>query len=111
MRSKAWSLAAPGFSAPESICPILKAPTQSTPAARSLCPCSFEVLDLLPQFFDLGLDFQRQAGDRQGFVFHAGRLGQHRVRFAMHFLQKKIQLLSQLTCTVQQSFKLLKVAL
>src|SRR5580704_1908758 len=101
MRSKAWSRAAREFSALAWTCPIPKAPTQSTPAARSLCPCSFDVLYLFPQFFDLRLDLQGQSGDGQRFAFDARRLGEHGVGFAMHFLQQKIQFLSQLARAVQ----------
>src|SRR6266404_9552436 len=110
MRSKASSRAVPGFAAPKSIFPILTAPTRSTPAAQSLSPCSFDVLYLLPQFLDLRLDLQRQAGDGQRLAFHAGRFGEHGVGLAMHLLQKKIQFLSQLPGAVQQLGELLQVA-
>src|SRR2546429_189821 len=86
-RSMAWFRAAPEFSAPAWIWPIPKAPKRSPPAEQFPCPCSFDVLYLLRQFFDLRFDFQRQSGDRQRFVFHAGRFGQQGVGFAMHFLQ------------------------
>src|SRR5229473_2581463 len=109
MRSKASSRAVPGFAAPKSIFPIPTAPTRSTPAAQSLSPCSFDVLYLLPQFFDLRLDLQRQARDCQRLAFDAGRFGQHRISLAMHFLQKKIQLLPQLARTVKQFPELLQV--
>src|SRR6266851_8816611 len=109
MRSRASCRAAPGFAAPKSIFPIPTAPTRSTPAAQSLSPCSFDVLYLLPQFFDLRLDLQRQARDCQRIAFHAGRLGQHGIRLAMHFLEKKIQLLPQFASTVKQFPELLQV--
>src|SRR3979490_1550522 len=110
MRSRASCRAAPGFAAPKSISPIPTVPTRSTPAAQSLSPCSFDVLYLLPQFLDLRLDLQRQARDCQRLAFDAGRFGQHRIRLAMHFLQKKIQLLPQLARTVKQFPELLQVA-
>src|SRR6266478_10045269 len=102
MRSKAWCPAVPGCAAPESIFPIPTAPTRSTPAARSQSACSFDVLHLLTQFFDLRLDFERHSRDRQRFAFHAGRLREHSVGLAMHLLQEKIQFLSQLSGSVQQ---------
>src|SRR6266446_7007557 len=110
MRSKASCREVPGCAAPESIFPNPTAPTRSTPAAQSLSPCSFDVLNLLPQFFDLRLDLQRQAGDGQRLAFHAGRFGEHGVGLAMHLLQKKIQLLPLLARTVQQLGELLQVA-
>src|SRR6266853_6978425 len=111
MRSRASCRATPEFAAPESTFPIPTVPTRSTPAARSQSPCSFDVLHLLPQFFDLRLDFERHSGDRQRFAFHAGRLGEHGVGLAMHLLQKKIQLLSQLAGAVQQRGELLQMTL
>src|SRR5260370_28662440 len=111
MRSKAWCPAAPEFAAPKSISPIPTAPTRPTPAARSESGCSFDVLHLLAQFFDLRLDFERYSRDRQRFAFHAGRLGEHGVCLAMHLLQKKIQFLSQLAGSVQQLGELLQVTL
>src|SRR5216683_5722109 len=110
MRSKASCRAVPGCAAPESIFPILTAPIRSTAAAQSLSPCSFDVLYLLPQFFDLRLDLPRQAGDGQRLAFHAGRFGEHGVGLAMHLLQKKIQLLAELAGAVQQLGELLEVA-
>src|SRR5258708_17891089 len=109
MRSKASCRAAPGCAAPKSLFPLPTVPTRSTPAAQSLSPCSFDVLYLLPQFLDLRLDLQRQARDCQRLAFDAGRFGQHRIRLAMHFLQKKIQLLPQLARTVKQFPELLQV--
>src|SRR6267154_6477429 len=111
MRSKASCREAPKYVAPKSISPIPKAPTQSTAAARSQSASSFDVLHLLPQFFDLRLDFQRHSGNRQRFAFHARRLRQHGVGFAMHLLQKKIQFLSELTRSIEQFGELLQVAL
>src|SRR6267378_628804 len=111
MRSRASCRATPEFAAPESIFPIPTVPTRSTPAARSQSPCSFDVLHLLPQLLDLRLDFERHSGDRQRFVFDAGRLGEHGVGFAMHLLQKKIQFLSQLACAIEKLGKLLQVTL
>src|SRR5260370_13787062 len=110
MKSKASSRAAPGFAAPKSIFPSPTAPTRSTPAAQSLSPCSFDVLYLLSQFLDLRLDLQRQSRDCQRLAFDAGRFGQHGIGLAMHFLQKKIQLLTQLSGSVQQLGELLQVA-
>src|SRR5260370_39078695 len=100
MSSKAWCRAVQGCAAPESIFTLPTAPIRSITAAQSLSRCSFDVLYLLPQFFDLRLDLQRQAGDGQGLAFHAGRFGEHGVGPAMHLLQKKIQLLPQLARTV-----------
>src|SRR5258708_5912424 len=111
MRPMASCPAAPGFAALMWIFPIPTAPTRSTPAARSQSACSFDVLHLLARFFDLRLDFQRYSGDRQRFAFHAGRLGEHGVGFAMHLLQKKIQLLPQLPGPVQELGELLQMAL
>src|SRR5260370_23255713 len=96
MRPKASCRAAPGFAALMWIFPIPTAPTRSTAAARSQSACSFDVLHLLPQFFDLRLDFERHSGNRQRFAFHARRLGEHGVSLAMHLLQKKIPFLPQL---------------
>src|SRR5713226_8772997 len=110
MRSKASCREVPECAAPKSIFPIPTAPKRSTAAARSQSPCSFDVLHLLPQFFDLRLDFQRYTRDRQRFAFHAGRLREHGVGLAMHLLQKEIQLLSQLAGSVQQLGELLQVA-
>src|SRR5260370_8763562 len=109
MRSKGWCRAVPGWAATEWIFPIPTAPIRSITAAQSLSRCSFDVLYLLPQFFDLRLDLQRQAGDGQGLAFHAGRFGQHRIRLTMHFLEKKIQFLTQLPGSVQQFGELLQV--
>src|SRR4029077_3917665 len=109
MKSKASSRAVPGFAAPKSIFPTPTAPTRSAPAAQSLSPCSFDVLYLLPQFLDLRLDLQRQSGDRQRFVFHAGRFGQQGVRFALHLLQKKIQFFSLLAVADEMLRKLLQM--
>src|SRR5712664_1850047 len=111
MRSRASCRATPEFAAPESIFPIPTVRTRSTPAARSQSPCSFDVLHLLPQFFDLRLDFQRHSGDRQRFAFDARRLRKHGVGFAVHLLQKKIQFLSELTRSIEQFGELLQVAL
>src|SRR5258708_8281617 len=111
MRSKASFPEVPEYAAPKSISPIPTAPTRSTAAARSQSACSFDVLRLLPQFFDLRLDFQRHSGDRQGFAFHAGRLRKHGIGFAMHLLQKKIQFFSELTRSIEQFGELLQVAL
>src|SRR5213594_1650109 len=105
MRSKAWCQEAPECAAPKSIFPIPTAPTRSTPAARSQSACSFDVLHLLAQFFDLRLDFERHSHDRQRIVFHAWRLGKHGVGLAMHLLQKKIQFLAQLAGAIQQDRK------
>src|SRR6266404_4530584 len=110
MRSKASCREAPEYAAPKSIFPIPTVPTRSTAAARSQSASSFDVLHLLPQFFDLRLDFQRHSGNRQRFAFHARRLREHGVGFAMHFLQKKIQLLPQLPSPVEQLGELLQVA-
>src|SRR5882757_722261 len=110
MRSKASCREAPEYAAPKSISPIPTAPTRSTKAARSQSASSFDVLHLLPQFFDLRFDFQRHFGDRQRFAFHAGRLREHGVGFAMHFLQQKIQLLPELPSPVEQLRELLQVA-
>src|SRR6266403_2371401 len=110
MRSRASCRAAPKFAGPKSISPIPTAPIRSTPTARSQSPCSFDVLYLLSQFFDLRLDFQRYSGDRQGLAFHAGRFREHGIGLAMHLLQKKIQFLSQLSGAVQQLGELLQVA-
>src|SRR5258708_35709187 len=101
MTSKAWCRAVPGCAALKSIFPIPTAPIRSTPAAQAQSACSFDVLHLLAQFFDLRLDFERHSGDRQRFTFHAGRLGEHGVGLAMHLLQKKIQLLARLADSVQ----------
>src|SRR6266853_901557 len=103
MRSKASCREAPEYAAPKSISPIPTAPTRSTKAARSQSASSFDVLHLLPQFFDLRCDLQR-------FAFHAGGLREHGVGFAMHFLQQKIQLLPQLPSPVEQLRELLQVA-
>src|SRR3989442_3390654 len=110
MRSRASCRADPGCVAPKWISPIPTAPTRSTAAARSQSRCSFDVLHLLPQFFDLRLDFQRYSGNRERFAFHARRLREHGVGFAMHLLQKKIQFFAQLAGTVQQLGELLQVA-
>src|SRR6266576_1272363 len=109
MISKEWSWEAPACAAPKSISPIPKAPTRSTPAARSQSACSFDVLHLLAQFFDLRLDFERHSHDRQRIVFHAWRLGEHGVGLAMHLLQKKIQFFSELAGAVQQLGELLQM--
>src|SRR6266568_3881856 len=101
MRSKASCREVPGRAEPKSIFPILTAPTRSTATARSRSACSFDVLHLLPQLFDLRLDFQRHSRDREGFAFHAWRLREHGVGLAMHLLQQKIQLLPQLPGSVQ----------
>src|SRR5579859_1542400 len=96
MRSKASSPASPKFSAPASIFPIPTGQKQSAPAGQALSPRSFDVLHLLPQFFNLGLDFQSQPGDGKGFAFDAGRFRKKRVGLAMHFLEEKVQLLPHL---------------
>ena len=50
-------------------------------------------LRLFAEFLDVGFNFQRQARNRQAFGFHARRLGKKRIRFPLHFLQKKIEFL------------------
>src|SRR5260370_28932833 len=110
MRSKASCREAPEYAPQKSIPPLPTAPTRSTAAARSQSPSSFDVLHLLPQFFDLRLDFQRHSSNRQRFAFHAGRLREHGVGLAMHFLQQKIQFLPELAGSVQQLGELLQVA-
>src|SRR6266446_4794638 len=107
MRSKASCREAPEYAPPKSIFPIPTAPTRSIAAARSQSRCSFDVLHLLPQFFDLRLDFQRDSSDCQCFAFHAGRLREHGVGLAMHLLQQKIQFLAELSGAVQQLGELL----
>src|SRR6202030_1065956 len=83
------------------------APTRSVPAAGQR---SFDVLNLLAQLFDLGLDFEREPRDFEPFRFVAWSLREKRVRFALHFLQKKIELLADVARIGEQRFELLHVA-
>src|SRR6266481_2447594 len=110
MRPKASFRATPKFSAPASISPNPMGPKQSGPAGQASSPRSFDVLHLLPQFFDLGLDFQSQAGDGERFTLDAGRFRKQRVCFAMHFLQEKVQLFPHLASAVQKPSELLEMA-
>src|SRR5882672_6664028 len=96
--------------APKSISPTLTGRKRSKPSARFPVPCSFDVLYLLAQFFNLRLDFEPEPGNRQCLIFHARRFRKHRVRFAMHFLQKKIELFAEFARPIQQFPELLKVA-
>src|SRR5271166_3148990 len=100
MKSRAWSPAVPKFSAPASIFPIPTGLKRSTPSAQSLSPCSFDVLHLLPEFFDVGLDLQREPHNGQRFRFHARSFREHGVGFAVHLLQKKIELLALFACAI-----------
>src|SRR5260370_28465686 len=110
MRSEASCRVTQEFAAPTSISPIPKAPTRQTAAARSESPCSFDVLHLLAEFFNLRFDFERDTGDGQSFTLDAGRLGEHGVGFAMHLLQKKMKFLSQLADSIQPRGKLRQLA-
>src|ERR1700760_2037722 len=110
MRSKASSPAIPGSSGPAWIFRSPTGPTRSESAARFRTRWSFDVLHLFAQFFNLGADFKRQRGDRQGFIFHAGRFREHGIGFAMHFLQEEIELLAEFASAVEQFRELLQVA-
>src|SRR5208282_1031902 len=108
--SKASCPAAPTPSAPASISPSPTARTRSRPAVQSRFPRSFDVLHLFPQFLDFRFDLQRDSRDCQGFAFHAGRLGKHGVRLALHFLEQEIEFLAEFAGAVQQLRKLLQMA-
>src|SRR5580698_6723059 len=101
MRSKASSPAIPESSGPAWISPSPTDPTRSKSTAHFRTRWSFDVLHLFAQFFNLGADFQRQRGDRQCFVFHARRFGEHGVRLAMHFLEQEIELLAEFAGAVK----------
>src|ERR1700722_595532 len=110
MRSKASSPAIPESSGPAWIFPSPTGRTRSKSAAHFRTRWSFDVLHLFAQFFNLGADFERQRGDGERFAFHSRRLGEHRVRFAMHFLEQEIEFLAELAGAVEQFCKLLQVA-
>jgi hypothetical protein len=96
--------------APKSIFPTPTVRKRSTPSDCFLCPRSFDVLYLLPQFFDFRFDFEAYSGNGKRFVFDARRLREHRIRLPMHFLQKKIQFLAKFSSPVEQLSKLLQMA-
>src|ERR1700676_3608635 len=102
MKPKAWCPAGPIPFGRESIFPTPTVPKQSTPAAQSLYSRSFDVLHVLAQLFNLRFDFQREPRDFQGFALDAGSFREQRVGFALHFLEKKIQLFSKLSRAIQQ---------
>src|SRR2546430_4753374 len=77
---------------PMSISPSPTARKRLEPSDCFRVPHSFDVLYLLTQFFNLRFDLQPNSSDRERFALHSRRFRQHRVRFAMHFLQQKIQL-------------------
>src|SRR5215468_5622352 len=83
---------------------------RSTPSDCLLVLRSFDVLYLLPKFFDFRFDLKAQAGNGQRFAFHSRRLGKHRVCFSVHFLKQEIELFAKFTSTVQQFPELLQVA-
>src|SRR6266404_3753784 len=96
--------------APKSISPTPTVRKRSTPSDCFPCPRSFDVLYLLPQFFDFRFDFEADSGNGERLAFHTRSFRKHRVRFAMHFLQQKIQLLAQFARAIQQFSKLQQVA-
>ncbi len=51
------------------------------------CTASFDVLHLLAQLLDLGLNLQPNPRNFQPFLLRARRFRQQRIRFALHFLQ------------------------
>src|SRR5580704_6378178 len=110
MRSKASSLAIRVSSAPAWTFPSPTGRTRSKSAAQSRTRLSFDVLHLFAQFFDLGAYLQRQRGDGERFAFHSRRLGEHRVRFAMHFLEQEIEFFPELARSVEQFCELLQMA-
>src|ERR1700704_4198573 len=95
---------------PKSISPNPTARKRSKPSDCFRVPRSFDVLYVLTQFFNLRLDFKSDSGDRKRLALHAGRLRKHRVRFPMHFLQQKVELLAELPRAIQQFPELLQVA-
>src|SRR5208282_2797513 len=107
---KASFRATPKFSARASIFPNPRDLKRSAPAGQACSPCSFDVLYLLPQFFDLGFNFEREPGDSERFTLDPGCFRQQRVRFAVHLLQEKIELLSHLAGAVQKFSELLEMA-
>src|SRR5215475_14630145 len=92
------------------ICLTPTARKRSKPSEQFPVRYSFDVLYLLPQFFNLRLDLQPQSRDGQRFALDTWCFGKHRVRFAMHFLQEKIEFLAELPRPVQQLSKLMQVA-
>src|SRR5277367_390702 len=124
MRRKPWCRAIPGCVEPAWIFPSLTvrrrlipgAPRATTKSlglrsARVLFRRSFDILYLLSQFFDFRFGFQRDAGNGQRFGFNAGSLGEHGVGFALHFLEQKIQFLSDFAAAIEQRGELPQVAL
>src|SRR5580693_1522283 len=107
MRSKASSPAIPESSGPAWTFPSPMGRTRSKSTAHFRTRWSFDVLHLFAQFLNLRADFQRQRGDRQSFIFDARRFREHRVCFAMHFLQQEIELFAEFTGAVEQFRKLL----
>src|SRR5882672_10177890 len=107
MMSRTSCRGVPEFSAPEWTFPIPMGPKRSTPVAQFLSPCSFDVLYLLPKFFDFRFYFQRESGDGQRFAFDARRFGEHGIGFTMHLLQEKIQFFAEFACAIEQLSELL----
>src|SRR5438128_11431744 len=87
--------------APKSIFPTPTVRKRSTPSDCFLCPRSFDVLYLLPQFFDFRFDFEAYPGNGKRFALHARSLREHRIRLPVHFLQKKIQFFAQFARAIQ----------
>src|SRR5579872_5278052 len=110
MRSKASSLAIRVSSAPAWTFPSPTGRIRSKSAAHFRTRWSFDVLHLFTQFFNLGADFQRQRGNGERFAFHSRRFREHRVRFAMHFLEQEVELFAELTRSVEQFCELLQMA-
>src|SRR5579862_4705448 len=110
MRSKASCRAIPESFAPAWTFPSPMGRRRSKSAAQSRTRWSFDVLHLFAQFFNLSADFQRQPRDAERFAFDPWRFREHRVRFAMHFLEQEIELLAEFAGAIEQLRKLLQVA-
>src|ERR1051325_9205609 len=79
--------------------------------ASLVCDTSFNVLDLLTRFLDLGFHAETNLGNAQGLAGNTRRLRQKRVCFAAHFLQQEVKLLADFSTLVQQPQEMLDVGL
>src|SRR5438552_13759551 len=95
MTSMPSSPASAKCAGPRSISPSPTARKRLEPSDCFRVPHSFDVLYLFAQFFNLRFDLQPNSSDRERFALHSGRFRQHGVRFTVHFLQQKIQLLAE----------------
>src|SRR5207249_684398 len=81
--------------------PVLRLAALSSPAVIS----SFNILHLFAKFLNFSLDRERRIFDR-----NLSRFSQHRVGFAIEFLQKKVETFADFAINFQRRAKLFDVA-